>query len=285
MPLKILHEEAQLSTRRILHTGLFLALLMMVLAACGAAADPTSTVPAPTDTTAPAALEGSDWLLTSLDGRAPLPDTNITLKFQEGQATGHAGCNSYGGAYGVEGGRLTIAQVAMTLMMCVEPPGVMEQEMAYLEALQGEGLAYQLAGDRLQITNPTNGRTLLFNRKPEFPADPAALVGTRWRLVSMDGQAPLGTEPTTLVFDSATEVSGFAGCRNYRATYQAGGDDILFPMMEMLEVDCTKGPDLLEQEGRYTDLLGRATNYRPIEGRLEILTAPGAVLVFEEMGP
>lgn len=264
------------SIRNYLLAGAWLA-LVLVPAACGSA--PT---PAPTDTAAPAGLEGSDWLLVSLDGRGPLPDTNVTLRFKDGQATGYAGCNSYGGAYSAEGSRLVVPPIAVTLMLCAEPAGVMEQEMAYLEALQGEALVYQVAGERLQITNP-NGHSLLFSLQPEFPADPAALIGTRWRLVAMDDRAPLGGEPTTLIFDSATEVSGFAGCRDYRAAYQAGGDDILFPMLEMLAVDCTRGPDLLAQEGRYTDLLGRATNFRQVDGRLEILTAPGQVLVFEPL--
>jgi heat shock protein HslJ len=44
--------------------------------------------PAVTDTPAPPPLEGTQWLLVSLNGRDPLPDTTFSLNFKDGQATG-----------------------------------------------------------------------------------------------------------------------------------------------------------------------------------------------------
>ena len=66
----------------------------------------------------------------------------------------------------------------------------------------------------------------------------------------------------------------------YVGTYEASGDDIKFPWLEMTGEVCIKPEALLLQEGQYTDSLGWATNYRLSEGQLEILTARGEVLVF-----
>jgi len=249
-------------------------LAVLALAACGRPS------PAETAPSAAPSLDGSEWILTSLNGRAVLPDSNITLGFKDGQATGTSGCNGYGGQYTAAGGTLSLAEVASTAMLCLEPPGVMEQEEAFLDALR-DATVYRLSEDRLEIATALGDKTLTFARKPRFDMDPADLLGTSWQLVSMDGGAPGTREAITLLFDaSGAQVSGFAGCRSYRAAYQAEGDAIAFPFLEMLESDCPN-PTALEIEGRYTDALSTATNWRLAEGRLELLTTRQGVLIFE----
>ena len=62
--------------------------------------------------------------------------TTITAVFgEDGSLTGSAGCNNYTTSYTVDGDAITIGPAASTRKMCVEPEGVMEQEMAYLTAL------------------------------------------------------------------------------------------------------------------------------------------------------
>jgi heat shock protein HslJ len=46
--------------------------------------------------------------------------------------------------------------------------------------------------------------------------------------------------------------------------------------------DCSD-PAALTLEGRYTDALQSATNYRLAEGRLELLTTREGVLIFETL--
>lgn len=259
-----------------IHRLVLYALIVLALAGCGRGVPG----PAATPTAEPAGLEGTEWVGVSIDGRAVLPGTTVTLNFKDGQASGVSGCNSYGGAYTVSGSTLTLAQVASTLMLCLEPPGVMEQEKAFQEVLSGR-LAYRRSGERLEITTPTGDRTLVLALKPRFDMDPADLPGTRWQLVSIDGQAPGVRPPITLVFEDAGRASGFAGCRGYEASYQAEGDAIAFPFLQMIDLDCPSPPAI---EGRYTDALSTATNYRLAEGRLEILTTRHGVLVFEAVG-
>ncbi len=57
----------------------------------------------------PTTLEGTSWILTTLNGAEPLPDTTITANFEaDGNLAGSDGCNRYGARYEVDGDRITI---------------------------------------------------------------------------------------------------------------------------------------------------------------------------------
>lgn len=100
------------------------------------------------------ALEGTEWTLTTLlegeTAAAVLGGTTITLRLEQGRLGGTAGCNSYGGDYTREGDTLAVGTLVRTLMLCADPPGVMEQEDRYLELLQGV-TALELAAGRLTL--------------------------------------------------------------------------------------------------------------------------------------
>src|SRR5690554_7769748 len=82
------------------------------------------------------ALTGSEWELTGLYGRLPLPGTRITLEFEPGELGGFAGCNYYGGAFSLSPvGSLAVEDVAFSAQACDAPQGVMEQEAAFIQAL------------------------------------------------------------------------------------------------------------------------------------------------------
>jgi heat shock protein HslJ len=103
-------------------------------------------------------LSGTAWALDSfgaLGAERPVvgPGT-VTLEFSPGgQAAGNAGCNTFSGGYQAQGGVLTFGPLASTKRACAEP-GLMEQEQAYLAALQSAS-GYTLDGDRLTILYPT----------------------------------------------------------------------------------------------------------------------------------
>jgi heat shock protein HslJ len=63
--------------------------------------------------------------------------TEINAVFgEDGSLSGSGGCNNYVTSYTAEADQLTIGRVASTMMFCAEPEGVMEQEAAYLAALE-----------------------------------------------------------------------------------------------------------------------------------------------------
>ncbi len=235
----------------------------------------------------PADLADTEWVLVSLNGRFLIEGTQITLKFTDGQLEGFAGCNRYGGDYAVaQDGRLRIPKTLfeITVMACAEPTGVMEQERAYVEALRAAA-TYRLVDDRLEIQNAAGDTVLVFQRKLEYPADPARLVGSAWRLVSLNGDELVAGSTVTLVFFNDHLAGGDAGCRGYVFAYQASGDDIRFPFQAMIGEPCLDREALMRQEDRYTTLFDWAANYRLDTDRLEILTARGEVLVFEPLPP
>jgi heat shock protein HslJ len=237
-------------------------------------------------------LKGTEWTLISLGGEDLLPGTHISLAFGAGEGTdqaisGFAGCNGYwGGPDGEEyvagdDGSLEIPGIAITVELCPSPEGVMDQERAYVEAMQSAA-TYRLGGERLEIRDDSGETVLVFLLRQEQTMDPADLPGTAWQPVSMAGQLPIGGSTITLAFLDEHRVAGNAGRRGYVALYEADGDGLGFGYMAMLG---TISPEdvLLEQEGAYTTMLEAASHYRLAEQQLEILTKRGKVLVFEPL--
>lgn len=119
---------------------------------------------------APADLDGTEWVLISLNGESPIEGTEITLYFEEALLGGSMTCNGYGGGrdsgkyVATDDGSLTIPQIAVTVQLCSEPEGIMEQEAAYIEALRSAA-AYRVMDDRLEIDNAAGETTLVFARE------------------------------------------------------------------------------------------------------------------------
>lgn len=104
----------------------------------------------------PVALVGTPWQATMVNNNQQavtglIEGTTITANFSaDGNVSGKAGCNNYFGGYQVDGDKLTIGQLGSTMMACVEPAGVMEQESAYLAQL-AKAATYSIHGDQLEI--------------------------------------------------------------------------------------------------------------------------------------
>lgn len=106
-------------------------------------------------------VAGTKWTVVAVapDGQnlvSTLPQSTLTLSFgSNGQVTGSAGCNSYFAAYTLQDGDLQIGPAGATKMLCRDPAGVMDQEQAFLMALDkaetivadGNGLMLNSAGN------------------------------------------------------------------------------------------------------------------------------------------
>jgi heat shock protein HslJ len=108
-----------------------------------------------------AALLDTEWVLISLNGSALIEGTEITLSFGEASLDGSAGCNTYGGSYTASEDSLRLSGVYATEMACPEPKGIMEQEKAYLEALNAAD-RYRVDGDRLEVYDEAGAQILAF---------------------------------------------------------------------------------------------------------------------------
>ena len=108
-----------------------------------------------------AALLDTEWVLISLNGSALIEGKEITLSFGEASLKGSGGCNTYGGSYTASKDSLHLSGVYATEMACMEPKGIMEQEKAYLEALNAAA-RYRVDGDRLEVYDEAGTQILAF---------------------------------------------------------------------------------------------------------------------------
>ena len=108
-----------------------------------------------------AVLLDTEWMLVSLNGNALIEGKDITLRFGEGSLEGSGGCNTYGGSYTASEDSLRLSGVYATEMACMEPKGIMDQERAYLNALNA-AVRYRVDGDRLELYDEAGAQILAF---------------------------------------------------------------------------------------------------------------------------
>lgn len=102
----------------------------------------------------PAVLEGVTYAVLGYNNgrqgvQSPLLGTTLTIRFENGVASGHAGCNAYRAGYTREEGRLVLTPAAATRKAC-PGDGVMAQEQLFLEAL-GSATTFTLQDGRLDL--------------------------------------------------------------------------------------------------------------------------------------
>ncbi len=133
---------------------------LFFFAACAA----PITTPTPT----PFTLADTKWTLTGITEngviKKPVAGTDITLEFsRDNRVNGHAGCNSFGGAYETQGEILKISALFSTLMACIEVEK-MEMEAAFLAALQNAQL-FEKRDKQLTITFASGSGKLEFTAR------------------------------------------------------------------------------------------------------------------------
>lgn len=124
-------------------------IVMLTLAACGGIGAQNG-----------ADLEGTSWVLFSYRKTTPIETARPTITFKDGEISGSASCNHYGGSYQVDGDKISFGAMFMTEMYCVDPEGVMDQESVYLEML-GNADSFELSGSQLVIFT-VDGESLTF---------------------------------------------------------------------------------------------------------------------------
>ncbi|MDX1435209.1 MAG: META domain-containing protein, partial [Anaerolineales bacterium] len=219
-------------------------------------------------------LIGTIWTLISYgspDGLAEvIPGTTITAVFGEENITGSSGCNSYTAAYEIQDESITVGPAASTLKLC---DGIMEQESAYLLALQ-EAATISIVGQRLTLTNEDGDGVLIYS------ASSLPLENTLWRLVAANGQ-PMPEELEITAFfapgeqENSGTVAGNSGCNEYFTGYTLDGSQISIAeeVGATLKI-CETG---MEEEQAYLTLLTGAESYRILGRTLELSTPDGTL--------
>ena len=95
-----------------------------------------------------------------------LPRSTTTALFQASQVTGIAGCNNYNASYEVTRNKLSFGPVATTRKNCRTPLGIMQQENAFLAALDSI-TSYKLKRNSLELIDSEGNTLLVFRRANE----------------------------------------------------------------------------------------------------------------------
>jgi heat shock protein HslJ len=97
-------------------------------------------------------LADSFWRATQANGQPVLVGTSLTAAFgADGSLNGSAGCNSYSAFYSEKKKTLFISLPSATGMFCADPPGIMEQEAAFLASLASAS-SFSREGSQLYLT-------------------------------------------------------------------------------------------------------------------------------------
>jgi heat shock protein HslJ len=262
--------------------------VVAILAACTAGATPAGPLATATLSSAPesatgsaaSALTGTKWVLSSLRGQPPLPDTHIGLKFDDQSFGGYTGCNYYGGGpdsggyAATDDGNLKFLSFEVTLIGC--PESIAAQEKVYIDALTSVRF-YRLVANRLELRDATDEVVLIYTRRAECAEEPASLAGTAWQLVSVDGREPTTGSATLLVFVDDKWFVEYSQCEGYISSYQVTGHDLTAAFSASLGRVCQ------DEEGHDVTALEVPADYCLAQGTLQITTVPGQVFAYEPL--
>jgi len=91
--------------------------------------------------------------------------TEITIQFREdGNVFGSSGCNNFMGEYKIEEGSITFGPQAGTRKTCAGPEGIMEQESAFLQALENSKI-WNIHEDSLELRDESGALQVKFMPK------------------------------------------------------------------------------------------------------------------------
>ena len=213
-----------------------------------------------------AMLEGASWRLTALPGHSvPAGNGAPTARFEGGRVAGFSGCNRFTGGYTVDRDRLTIGNLAGTMMACPEP--AMAVEKAFLAAFSGAQVVKQ-EGGRLTLAPAAGGTPLQFEVEPK-----PALAGIEWDVTGYNNgrQAVvgplLGTRLSILFKDG--KVSGSSGCNSFRGPFKADGNALsIGPLATTRKLCSAEG--VMAQEREFIAALQTATTWAIDRGMLDV---------------
>jgi len=95
-------------------------------------------------------LAGTSWVVTRIDGRAPLRGDALSADFGvDGRLNGDSGCNSYSGPFIQDGSTIRVGELLSTRRACIDADR-QRQEGRVLAILQGETIV-RYERDRLNV--------------------------------------------------------------------------------------------------------------------------------------
>ncbi len=245
----------------------------LVLAACASGGLPNGTnLP----------LNGTSWLLVTLNGKPTLDVTQVTLNIEADRLNGSDGCNRFNGSFKGSDGKFSVGQnLASTMIACPEP--IMKQAAEFTQALT-QAAAYQNDGKQLTLLDG-GGKALAV-----FDAQNKSLEGTSWIVTGYNNgkQAVVGVisgSEQTANFGPDGKLSGSAGCNNYNTSYKVATNTIQIGPAATTRKMCPEPAGVMEQEMQFLMALETAATYRIDGNFMELRTADDAMAATFERVP
>lgn len=244
-----------------------------------------SSEPAGTDTesaepTAEATSPEGSWTLVTMNGKAPLEGTALTLDLKDGNIRGNAGCNSFGGTFAVEGSTLKYTDLGITEMAC-PGQGILEQESAYFSAIS-KATNFAVTQDGT-LTLSGDGVSLEYSATVLEPITGVPLEGTAWKgNTFFNGETASSLVANTEISLNLTEgvASGNTTCNSFTGSYTLSGDNQIAINVQSVTERACGDPAAQQQEADYIALLKDVKTYT-LEGRsLTLTTADGKGVVY-----
>ena len=261
--------------KRFYLTGALVLLVVLVASVALVSADQLTTRSA---AQAAGTLEGPRWVLVSYagpDGKTAqaLPGAEATAQFEKAEVHGSTGCNTYSAPYEAKDGKLTVGTTATTMMMC--PPPIMDQEAAYLAAIQASA-SYKIADGTLAIANAKGNTVLTYKAET-----PISLTGGTWVMTGYNNGkggvvSALADTEVTAVFGADGQLNGSAGCNTYNAPYTVDGNKIKIGLTITTMMACPQ--PIMAQEAQYLAAIQTAATYKIEGAKLELRSATGALV-------
>ena len=102
------------------------------------------------------------WSLVNLSSQALVPNTSITINFDNDRITGTDGCNRYNALYTLHEDRLNISRsIATTRMACPEP--IMQQASSFISVVV-QATRYKIDGSQLTLMDDENKPLAIFKK-------------------------------------------------------------------------------------------------------------------------
>ena len=206
--------------------------------------------------------------------KALVAGTRISLRFSAADLGANAGCNSLGGTYRIDVGKLQYEPGGQTLMGC--EPGLEAQD-AWLVGFLSSDPMIVLSGNELLLTNGATSIRLLDREVAEPDLN---IVGPTWNVESIiDGDTvsslPEGTA-ASLVFKSDGSVEVDAGCNRGSGTWRLEGAGIRVESLILTKMAC-QGPGA-QLEGAVLAVLSAEAIQAQIESNVLTLMGGNAGL-------
>lgn len=123
--------------------------------------------------------------------------------------------------------------------------------------------------------NPTKPAEInvVMVRKNTDDSNSAGIEGKDWLVEDIQGTDIIGSSPATFSIGEDGTVSGSGGCNRYFSKATLDGDKISFATIGSTYVQCPT--ELMNQEQKFLDILGKTRSYRVDLDKLLLLDANG----------